>query len=126
MLKEQFDKARHGSFLDKPMLEGETFLTRSVMMGEAEAIRDFIAVGADPDAPNAKGERPLDMALRLREARCVEILVAYDADISRKVNGKTFRQRAQEANFQEAVEAAAIVERRQAAMARAMSMGGYI
>ena len=93
MLKEQFDKARYGSFLDKPMLEGETFLTRSVMMGESEAIRDFIA---------------------------------YDADIFRKVNGKNFRQRAQEANFQEAVEAAAIVERRQAAMARAMSMGGYI
>lgn len=125
-LSDEFNKMRHGAFLDKPGLEGETYLTRAVKMRAPEAIRDFITLGADPNAKNAKGEKPLYIALAERDEASIEILVAYGANVFEKVNGKTFRQHAEAANLPKAAEAARTAERIREAYLRSMAIGAHM
>lgn len=80
-LKRFFNRMRLGSALDKPGLEGETYLTRAVKNGDADTVREFLDLGADPDAKNKSGELPLHIALSVQNLKIMHMLLETGADI---------------------------------------------
>ncbi|MEQ1787793.1 MAG: ankyrin repeat domain-containing protein, partial [Acidimicrobiales bacterium] len=69
----------HGFDLDRPIREQETPLTMACRADKGEhpdTVTALLALGADPNAPNAKGRTPLEIATRARFDRTVALLRA--------------------------------------------------
>ena len=125
-LKSSFNAMRLGGALDKPGLEGETYLTRAVKMRQYDAVQEFIGIGANPDAENAKGETPLYVALELKDRMAIKILLENNANIFLEKNGMTFREHAEKAGMKDVAEAAAAIERERMAYAMSLGMHGFM
>jgi ankyrin repeat protein len=72
----------HGFDLDAPIRDQETPLTRACRADKGEhpeTVRALLDLGADPDAPNAKGRTPLSVATGARFSATVELLLAAGA-----------------------------------------------
>ncbi len=123
-VKSSFNSVRHGKALDAHGVEGETYLTRSIKMQQHEAINDFLALGCDANAPNAKGETPIFIALSLMDAKAIDDLVMGGASVFVKKDGLTFKEHAKKAGLTQAVERVEICERERAAYAYAISSRG--
>lgn len=121
-IKSVFNRYRISDYLDQHGVGGETYLTRAIRMGQHDAIAEFLAIGANPDQPNAKGERPLFIALALKDEAAITLLLRADASIFIKKDGLTFEQHAKGAGFPDIAETAAAIQRREAAMRLALSM----
>lgn len=121
-LKRFFNRMRLGSALDKPGLEGETYLTRAVKNGDADTVREFLDLGADPDAKNKSGELPLHIALSVQNLKIMHMLLETGADIFKKQNGLTLREHAQKLELHGIARALGQLEaRKQEAMIAAAS-----
>jgi hypothetical protein len=94
-LKRFFNRLRLGNAIDQPGLEGETLLTRAIKSGNAETVREFLDLGADPDVKNKAGELPLHIALVMRNLKVLHLLLETGADIFKKQNGLTLREHAE-------------------------------
>jgi truncated hemoglobin YjbI len=72
----------HGFDLDVPIRAQETPLTRACRADKGEhpeTVRALLELGADPDAPNAKGRTALSIAAGARFSRSVALLLAAGA-----------------------------------------------
>lgn len=94
-LKKFFNRLRLGNTIDKPGLEGETLLTRAVKTGDAQTVREFLDLGADPNVKNKAGEMPLHIALSMQNLTVLHLLLETGADIFKKQNGLTLREHAE-------------------------------
>lgn len=54
-----------------------TTLTRVIFENDPTALRILLEAGADPEKPNARGETPYDVAVRLQRKKILEILNEY-------------------------------------------------
>jgi ankyrin repeat protein len=122
-IKKAFDSMRLGSAVNARGLGGETFLTRAVKMGLPAAAKEFIELGADPDRANAAGERPLYIALDLKDRAMIATLLQAGADARQERNGLSFRDNAIRAGMPEIARLADAVENERMAMAVALSCG---
>lgn len=93
-LKRLFNRFRLRGALDQPGLEGETMLTRAVKSGSEETVREFLDLGADPDAKNKAGEVPLHIALGIDNMKILHLLLEMGADILKKQHGQTLSEHA--------------------------------
>lgn len=94
-LKRLFNRLRLQGALDKPGLEGETMLTRAVKTGSPETVREFLDLGADPNAKNKSGEVPLHIALGIDNMKILHLLLETGADILKKQHGQTLSEHAE-------------------------------
>jgi len=82
-----------GLDLNKPLRNGETFLTRACRGDKGEhpaAVEAMIALGADPDLPGEAGRSPLHVAAKAGFASVVEVLVLRGANPeAADANGET-------------------------------------
>jgi ankyrin repeat protein len=72
----------HGFDLDAPIRDQETPLTRACRADKGEhpeTVRALLELGADPNAPNAKGRTALSIATGARFSATVELLLAAGA-----------------------------------------------
>jgi ankyrin repeat protein/truncated hemoglobin YjbI len=72
----------HGFNLDAPIRDQETLLTRACRADKGEhpeTVSALLALGADPNAPNAKGHTPLARATAAGFSRSIELLIAAGA-----------------------------------------------
>lgn len=127
-LKRFFNRARVGSAVDKPGLEGETYLTRAVKTGDADTVREFLDIGADPNVKNKSGELPLHIALQAQNMKVLQTLLETGADIFAKQAGLTLREHAEKLGYKALARSLRELEaKKQEAMiaaASAMPMGG--
>lgn len=93
--KRIFNRLRLGGALNKPGLGGETYLTRAVKEGGIESVREFLDLGADPDAKNKAGEVPLHIAMLAQNLSVFHLLLETGANIFNKQEGMTVRERAE-------------------------------
>lgn len=112
-----------GRTLDAPGPGGETFLTRAVKMGLPDAACEFIDIGADPNQPNAAGERPLFIALEMKDREMIAALIKNGASVFHTQKGVTFRARALQLGLPDVAAAAERIEKERTAIIAAMSMG---
>ncbi|MDP2206388.1 MAG: ankyrin repeat domain-containing protein [Alphaproteobacteria bacterium] len=126
-LKRFFNRLRLGNTLDKPGLEGETLLTRAVKTGDLDTVREFLDLGADPNAKNKSGEAPLHIALTMENLKIMHLLLETGADIFKKQNGLTLREHAEKLELKSIARALRELEARKQealiAAASAMPMG---
>ncbi|HYD19290.1 MAG TPA: ankyrin repeat domain-containing protein [Patescibacteria group bacterium] len=120
-VRSSFNRYRLSDYLDQPGVEGETYLTRAIRMGQHDAVAEFLDIGADPNAPNARGERPLYLALAQRDETAITLLLRADASVFIKKDGISFKQHALRAGMLGVAQTAAAIERREEAMRSAMS-----
>ena len=125
-VKKAFNSVRLGAVLNEPGLEGETYLTRAVKMGIPKVAKDFLELGADPDAPNAAGEYPLFLALDRKDRRMMAELLKAGASVFYKRDGLTFREAALKAGMTDVAKLAGRIEKDRAAMIKAMGLGVHI
>lgn len=93
--KRIFNRLRLGGALNKPGLGGETYLTRAVKDGSIESVREFLDLGADPDAKNKSGEAPVHIAMLAQNLQVLHLLLEAGANIFNKQEGMTLRERAE-------------------------------
>ncbi len=67
--------------LDATGTGGETLLTRAIHMQAYGAVKDFLDLGCSPDAANAAGEKPLVLALQLKDRKLVNMLLENRANV---------------------------------------------
>ncbi len=67
--------------LDAKGTGGETCLTRALKMQSYEVAADFLKLGASPDAVNAAGEKPLAIAIALKDRELIELLLDKRASV---------------------------------------------
>lgn len=127
-LKRFFNRARVGNAVDKPGLEGETYLTRAVKTGDADTVREFLDIGADPNVKNKAGELPLHIAMSSQNMKVLQVLLETGADIFAKQAGLTLREHAEKLGHKALAHTLRELEvkRQEAtiAAASAMPMGG--
>lgn len=98
-LKRLFNRVWLGPIVDRPGLEGETYLTRAVKNGDVSAVREFLTIGANPDTKNRAGETPLYLAMVARNLPVFHLLIETGADILARQNGMTLREHAEKRNM---------------------------
>ncbi|MBI1215701.1 MAG: hypothetical protein GC185_07780 [Alphaproteobacteria bacterium] len=123
-LKRSFNSVKMGNHVDRPGAGGETYLTRALKMGEHDAMREFLEIGADANACNAKGEVPLHIALERNDLKAINILLRYNASVFFKQDGMTLREHALQLGNKPVAEAARRIEVRFEAMLKSMYYGG--
>lgn len=95
-LKRFFNRMRLGNAaLNTPGLEGETYLTRAVKMGDVKMVEEFLDLGADPDAKNAKGEYPTHIALIAENLNILYALLNTGANVFLKQENMTLSEHAE-------------------------------
>jgi len=95
-LKRFFNRLRLGhAALNTPGLEGETYLTRAVKMGDVKMVEEFLNLGADPDAKNAKGEYPTHIALVAENLNILYTLLNTGANVFLKQENLTLSEHAE-------------------------------
>ena len=67
--------------LDAKGTGGETMLTRALKMQAYDAVADFLKLGMSPDAANAMGEKPLHIAIALKDRRAIDMLLDKRASV---------------------------------------------
>lgn len=125
-----FNRFRLGNTLNRPGLEGETYLTRAVKTGDADMVKEFLALGADPDAKNAAGQLPLYLAVVANNIPVLQVLLETGANVLMKQNGQTLSEHAEKAGYKSLSDVLAKLEerRQEAQIAAACSgmMGGMM
>ncbi len=58
-------------------------LAEAVLMGNRTAVENFLALGVDPNEPEADGTTPLMRAVHGRHAEIAELLIAASADVDK-------------------------------------------
>lgn len=125
-LKSSFNEMKLGKILNAPGLEGETYLTRAIKMGQHNAIKEFLDLGCDPKAPNAQGELPLYVALAQKDREAIKALLDFDDEVVfMKKDGKSFKQHALKAGMTDVAERAANVEKIREAYLKALAQRGF-
>lgn len=119
--RHSFNSLGLGDCLDQIGVGGETYLTRAIKMGQHDAVEDFLNLGCDPNVKNAAGERPLYIALGMKDETSLTLLFRADASVFIKKDGLSFRQHAEKSGLTDVAETAAAIERREIAMKQAFS-----
>ena len=75
---------------DEPPSAGASFsdyqpatLAEAVLVGNRTAVENFLALGVDPNEPEADGTTPLMRAVHLRRAEIAQLLIAASADVDK-------------------------------------------
>lgn len=124
-LKSSFNEMKLGKILDQPGIEGETYLTRSIKMGQHDAIAEFLELGCDPRAPNAHGQIPLYLALELKDREAIKLLLNNDDEmVFMRKDGKSFKHHAIKAGLLDVAQRAATVEKIREAYLSSMARRG--
>ena len=76
-----FNGWKLGPSLDAHGAGGETLLTRALKMQAYDVVKDFLKLGVSPDAANATGEKPLVIALELKDRRLIDLLIDKRASV---------------------------------------------
>src|SRR5450759_1222351 len=71
----------HGVPVNLTDATGSTLLMLAAYHGHAKTVRDLLALGADPDRTNDRGQRPLAGAIVKGEGEVVAALLAAEADL---------------------------------------------
>lgn len=125
-IKSSFNEMKLGKILNAPGLEGETYLTRAIKMGQHDAIKEFLELGCDPKIPNAHGELPIYAALAQKDRAAIKALLDFnDEVVFMKKDGKSFKQHALKAGMTDVADRAATVEKIREAYLTAMSQRGF-
>ena len=122
-LKRLFNRIRLAGVIDKPGLGGETYLTRAVKDGSIDTVREFLDLGADPDAKNKAGEVPAHLAMIAQNLPVFHLLLETGANIFNKQNDMTLREHAEKEGLRSIARALRELEvKKQEAVIAAASM----
>lgn len=125
-LKASFNGMRLGKMLDEPGVEGETYLTRCIKMGQHQALKEFLDLGCDPLKPNAHKQYPLYLALEMKDRDALNILLNKDENLAfMKKGGMSFKQHAIKAGLIDIARRCAGIERQREAYLTAISSRGW-